>query len=195
MARKSAAPRLRIEFVLTAVVLLVFMIWASRSCNSTRAEYAMIAEEEARRAYEDSVQVAQDAALQAAELETAARAAAAARVAADAAEETVIQLGGDTLGGGGRRIIREKVVPLYTTIDGLNVRSGPGMNYKLVDRLPLFEEVHYLGEVTDSTYQINLGRVTPDEPWVKIRTPKGKPGWVYGAGVSYYKKKLEGVEN
>ncbi|PHN07173.1 SH3 domain-containing protein [Flavilitoribacter nigricans] len=82
--------------------------------------------------------------------------------------------------------------PLYVTIDGLNLRDEPKLSGKVLTSLKLFEEVAFMGEVTDSTEQINLGRITPDEPWIKVRG-RGHVGWVYGAGVEYYKKKLEGA--
>ncbi len=59
--------------------------------------------------------------------------------------------------------------------------------------LKLFEEVAFLNEVSDSTTQLNLGYEITDEPWVKVRHPKGQVGWVYGAGVNYYPKKRGGV--
>ncbi|MGB3800765.1 MAG: hypothetical protein WA952_13200, partial [Lewinella sp.] len=65
----------------------------------------------------------------------------------------------------------------------------------IIGRLGLYEPVTYMNEVTDSLFTINLGEVTPTEPWVKIRLESGKQGWVYGAGVSFYKYKLEGVIN
>ncbi|MEL7163504.1 MAG: hypothetical protein AAFN92_22290, partial [Bacteroidota bacterium] len=65
----------------------------------------------------------------------------------------------------------------------------------IVARIPLYEEVFFLGEVTDSLYQIDLGEVTPTAPWVRIKLKDGKQGWVYGAGVSYYKFRLAGVVN
>lgn len=82
--------------------------------------------------------------------------------------------------------------PLYVTIDGLNLRDQPNLNGKVLTSLKLYEEVAFMGEVTDSTEQINLGEITPDEPWVKV-SGRGHVGWVYGAGVEYYKKKLEGA--
>ena len=51
-----------------------------------------------------------------------------------------------------------------------------------------------MNEVTDSTYQISLGKEMADEPWVKVKNNRGKIGWVYGAGINYYKKKREGVQ-
>ncbi len=82
---------------------------------------------------------------------------------------------------------------LYITINNLKVRKEPGLKSDVISQLPLFSEVKFLDEVTDSTFQINLGYETADEPYVKIRTPQGKDGWVYGAGVNYYKKKRSGV--
>lgn len=83
---------------------------------------------------------------------------------------------------------------LYITIDGLNMRTGPHLDSSVVVKLPLFEEVIFMNEVTDSTQRISLGKVIADEPWVKVRTKRGKVGWVYGAGVHYHRKKREGVE-
>ncbi|MCB9282457.1 MAG: SH3 domain-containing protein [Lewinellaceae bacterium] len=82
---------------------------------------------------------------------------------------------------------------LYVTIDGLNLRSEPGLKSKVLAKIPLFEEVYFLNEVTDSTTELSIGYEKANEPWVKVRTKKGQEGWVYGAGVSYYKKKRPGT--
>ena len=82
---------------------------------------------------------------------------------------------------------------LYVTIDGLNLRSEPGLKSGVLAKIPLFEEVYFLNEVTDSTTALSIGYEKTNEPWVKVRTKKGQEGWVYGAGVSYYKKKRPGT--
>jgi len=82
---------------------------------------------------------------------------------------------------------------LYITIDNLKLRKSPSLDSVVVATLPLFEEVYFLNEVTEFTQEISLGYEIADEPWVKIRTRKGLDGWVYGAGVHYYKKKRNGV--
>ncbi|MBK6620853.1 MAG: SH3 domain-containing protein [Saprospirales bacterium] len=82
---------------------------------------------------------------------------------------------------------------LYVTIDGLNLRSTPGLKSGVLAKLVLFEEVYFLNEVTDSTTEVSLGYEKAKEPWVKVRTRKGQEGWVFGAGVSYYKKKRPGT--
>jgi hypothetical protein len=81
---------------------------------------------------------------------------------------------------------------LYITIDGLKMRTGPSLDSAMVTQMKLFEQVDFLNEFTDSTYQINLGYEMADEPWFKIQH-RGKIGWVYGAGVNFYKKKREGA--
>lgn len=83
---------------------------------------------------------------------------------------------------------------LFVTIDGLNLRDKPDLEGELLVKLPLYETVYFMNEVTDSTFQISLGKETADEPWVKVRSKKGHVGWVYGAGVDYYKYKRSGVE-
>ena len=176
MATKGSGSLVRVEFIVSALILLAILIWGTRSCNRTYTEARAEREAALRQAYLDSL-----------EQELAAQAA-----AQPPAAPPGVSL--DTIRGGSLQIIRERLTPLYSTIDGLNVRQGPGVQYEVVDRLQLFEEVSFLNEVTDSTEQINLGGITPDEPWVKIRTRKGREGWVYGAGVDFYKRKLEGVE-
>ena len=87
----------------------------------------------------------------------------------------------------------ERVTVLYSTINGLNVRTGPSLKNRVIKRLDLYEEVTFTGNVTDSLYTIDLGEIEPTAPWVQIRTKENKTGWVYGPGVSYYKYQLKGV--
>lgn len=82
---------------------------------------------------------------------------------------------------------------LYVTIDKLKVRKTPGLKGESLGELKLFDEVYYMNEVTDSTYEVNLGREKAKEPYVKIKTKRGTVGWVYGAGVNYIKKKRAGT--
>lgn len=190
-AKKTSLNNNRVALVILSLCMLLFMIYALNQCGDEDAEYAMVAEENARKNYLDSLQRAEDsiAARIVIDLESEARADALRR----AATQTLI--GDSVVGAPQTQVIRERLTPLYVTFDGLNVRSGPGLNYGKVDRLELYDEVIFLNEITDSTFQINLGQVTPNEPWIKIKTSSGKEGWVYGAGVEYFKKRLNGVEN
>ena len=83
---------------------------------------------------------------------------------------------------------------LFITIDKLKIRSSPGLKSKVLGELPLFSEVYFMDEVTDSIYSLSLGKEMAHEPYIKVKTKRGTIGWVYGAGVNYYKKKREGVQ-
>jgi len=91
-----------------------------------------------------------------------------------------------------QKVIIDRAI-LYVTIDGLKLRKGPSLDSLTIQKLPLFEKVYFLDEVTDFKQKINLGRKVTEEPWVKIKTKKGRIGWVYGAGVHYIKQKNDGV--
>ncbi len=82
---------------------------------------------------------------------------------------------------------------LYVTIEGLNVRAEPSLKAKSFGKLKLHDQVAFLDKVTEDTQKLSLGTEEANEPWVKIRTKRGTIGWVYGAGVSFYKTKRKGV--
>lgn len=92
------------------------------------------------------------------------------------------------------KVITRNTTPLYVTIDGLNMRSAPHLDSAVIVKLQLHEAVEFMNEVTDSTQAINLGKAIANEPWIKVRHKKGHTGWVYGAGVHYYKMKNPDAE-
>lgn len=86
-----------------------------------------------------------------------------------------------------------KASTLYVTIDGLKVRKEPGLKGESIAKLKLYEPVTFLNKKTEWTQEISLGYEKVTDHWVKIRTQSGKEGWVFGAGVHYYKMKRQGV--
>ncbi|MDX1666843.1 MAG: SH3 domain-containing protein [Saprospiraceae bacterium] len=86
-----------------------------------------------------------------------------------------------------------RYTPLYVTIDGLNLRAAPNLESEVLTKLQLYEEVQFLNEVTEFETELSLGKETASEPWIKVKSKKGHSGWVFGAGVHYYKKKHEGA--
>jgi hypothetical protein len=88
---------------------------------------------------------------------------------------------------------QENSTLLFVTIDGLKVRKEPGLKSETVAKLDLYEQVYFLNQKTDWTQEISLGTEKVTDRWVKIRTKAGKTGWVFGAGVNYYKEKRKGV--
>lgn len=182
MADTKPSGLIKFQFLLFGLLLVALLIWGSGKCSRTLDDY------ESERMAETIAQLRADSLARA---EVDATAQPNNPLTAPSREPTTQA---DTLRGGNIRVIRERTTPLYVTIENLALRAGPGLNYQVVDRLKLFDEVNFLQEVTDSLYEIKLGSITPREPWVKVRSAKGRDGWVYGAGVDFYKYELEGVE-
>lgn len=86
-----------------------------------------------------------------------------------------------------------KYSTLFVTIDGLKMRKQPGLKGELVAQLDLYEQVYFLNQKSEKTEEISLGYEKVTDHWVKVRTKSGKEGWVFGAGVHYYKMKRKGV--
>ncbi|MFN0035360.1 MAG: SH3 domain-containing protein [Saprospiraceae bacterium] len=82
---------------------------------------------------------------------------------------------------------------LFATMEGLKVRKEPGLKGETLAELKLYEPVTFLNKKTDWTQEISLGYEKVTDHWVKVRTQSGKEGWVFGAGVHYYKMKRQGV--
>ena len=181
MAKKESSPLIKFEFIVFGALLLLLLVWGSRKCSRTQADLEAQAIEEE-----------EDAATQALIDSLAAVAANAGNQQQSRPAQPAPNVARDTMRGGNLEIIRERITPLYVLIDGLNMRSGPGLEYEIVDRFPLHEEIYFMRDVTDSIYEINLGKRTFNAPWVKVQSRKGREGWVYGACVDYYKYTLEG---
>jgi len=82
---------------------------------------------------------------------------------------------------------KRSYTPLYVTLQDLKVRKGPSRDSSIITVLPLNEEVMFMEKRTDFRERINIGTEITNEPWVYIQTKKGHKGWVYGAGIHYFK--------
>jgi len=82
-----------------------------------------------------------------------------------------------------------KYSTLYVTIEGLNLRKAPGIKAETIEQLALYQAVLFLNQKSEKQEEINLGTEKVTDYWVKVRTQSGKEGWVFGAGVYYYKTK------
>ncbi len=161
MSKSAKNPR--IELLVIALILLVFFVWAVSRCNHQRA--AMLRKMEAQ-ARQERLQDSLD------------------RVAL--MQQTLPPK--DTTPPPPKvEIIREQVTPLYVAMDEINMRAEPKINGKLLARLKLYDELVFLNETTDFKQELSIGNITYNEPWVKVKNKRGQVGWVYGAGVHYYK--------
>lgn len=172
MEKKNKVLLPRVEIMIMGVLFLIFLIWSVSKCSSTRRRLAQEAERQKQEQAEYEASLLQNQ--------------------KDTAQATPPA----TPPPSSPRAFKQTYTPLYITIDGMNVRSAPSLNSSIVERLQLFDEVEFLNEVTDFREEITIGDEMTNEPWVKIKTPKGKEGWVYGAGVHYYKtKRLMNTDN
>lgn len=169
MAQKdrSLLPRVELWLILGSLIFIVF--WAATQCSQTRRSYRDREAAQRRRDHEDSL-----AAGLITRRDTAARPAPAASGSSPASAPSRMRL--------------------YVSIKKLKMRDQPGLNGKLLGELPLHEEVYFLNEVTRYKQAINLGKQIVEEPWVKIQTQRGQVGWVFGAGVHYYKTTHPGAD-
>jgi len=153
------------ELALIAMFFLSFVIWTVSKCTVTQAKY----EEEAtsvdiNTAKKDSIATANAQAIKAA----------ATKAKAPSVKKT-------------RTVIKE-VTKLYVVLDRLKLRKGPTRDSAIVYQFKLNDQVTFLEQVTDFTEKINIGTKIADEPWIKVRGQGGHEGWVYGAGVHYYRR-------
>ena len=162
---KSILPRL--EIMIIGVFFISFVFWAVARCNRTRAEYA---EMEYQEKVQDSLEK---------------------EMTAEIAKPVTPKEETPEVAQPVFEVPDQPITPLYVTLENLNVRDKPSLSGKIVGRLKLFDEVTFLNEVTDFRQEIKLGEISAYEPWVKVKTDEGKEGWVYGAGVHYFKTKLD----
>ncbi len=189
MATKKTNNARLVPFIIMSLLTLIFLIWAMQQCSRDDGDYAMIAEREARETYIDTMRRAEQERRIRAEINAEQEA----RDAALQRARTQPLPGDSIVRVPAADIVVQRVTPLYSTINGLNVRTGPSIRNSKIARLGLYEEVTFAGEVTDSLYTIDLGEIAPTAPWVKVKLKNGKEGWVFGACVSYYKFQLQGV--
>ena len=179
--KKSFLPKFEVLIIL--VFFFSFMAWAASKCSETKALYQDEVIEEEDTASTEAAEIADSSAMTLS-----------APAAANNNTTTVAPTVAPTTTPS-PTVSQSKLAPLYVTIDGLNMRTGPSRDSSIILKLKLFEQVNFMGEFTDSTEQINLGYEIADEPWFKVQHIRGKVGWVYGAGVNFYKKKRSGVVN
>lgn len=178
--KKGPGLRIKTEVIIVLVFFLCFILWAITKCNDKKKEYVVndpdtteetnIAEDDTLGTPTTTVERPQAEGAQSSVANTN-----------PTEENTVI-----------KTVYATK---LYVSIDGLKLRRGPSVDSPFITTLPLFDELTFLNEVTDSTDIISVGNgIMENKPWVKVRHWKGNEGWVYGAFVNYYKQKYPDLE-
>lgn len=178
MADKKASLVPRLEVIIILVFFISFLFWAASRCSRTKQNLQGTTGALAK---QDSL------ATEAAEAQV--DSASLAELAAKAAARNPKSQTTESISAA-----RSKVI-LFVVIDELNLRSEPNLNSEVIDVLGLLSEVEYLQERTDFTTELKLSEnISANEPWLKVRSPKGREGWVYGAGVDYHKEPYPGLQ-
>jgi hypothetical protein len=169
MSEKKTSILPSLELLIIAAFFIGFAFWAINKCSSTRSQYISRVERERQRELEDSLR------------------------------QTPTKTQGEApKNDPATTVPTPSTAPalsrLYVSIEGLKVRRNPSTEAEVLETLSLFDEVYFLNQVTDSLSTVNLGKQTVSEPWIKVQTRKGRAGWVFGAGVHYYRRKHPGAD-
>jgi Bacterial SH3 domain len=174
--KKGAGFRIRTEALIVLIFFFCFIIWGISKCRS-RSKTVEFDEEKAKA-------IADSMAMDSLNKLTA-------NFPKSDSLQAVLQGGNPQTGTIVQTVYATK---LYVSIEGLKLRRGPSIDSPFITTLPLFDELVFLNEVSDSTDIISLNEdLIANEPWVRVRSSKGQEGWVYGAGVHYYKLKYPGM--
>jgi len=175
--KKKALPS--IEIIIVLVFFFSFIVWAVSKCDAKKTMYELQAAEEEAATNENIAESENTAIFPADRTDRP-------------TSEYSRQNNTTTNNNAQAPTIRTETVyatKLYVNIQDLKLRTGPSLDSTVLLTLPLHYELEFMNEVTDSTQQISLGEGTiAEEPWIKVRHHKGHIGWVYGAGVHYYKQ-------
>ena len=93
-----------------------------------------------------------------------------------------------TGGNAGETVSESGVKNVWTVTSDVKLRGTPGLDGKLLGKIPKGIQLTYLNIKTDKTQRLTIDGIEQDEPWLKVRTPRGTVGWVYGGVVRFYKK-------
>jgi len=72
-------------------------------------------------------------------------------------------------------------LPLQVIADKVYLRSEAGIEGDVVAALPAQSLVYDLGEVSSFLTQIQRQGKNYEAPWLKVQTPEGQSGWVFGS--------------
>ena len=155
----------KLELLVITVFIILFSSWAVSKCSDKKQELRdKLAAEASEDRARDSIELAAQMAKQAPKKEDPPTPTTTTENAAD-----------------------DKGTILFVVTEELNLRAEPNIKSTLIAKLSLHDELIFLNEVTDFKNEFAIEGKTYNEPWVKVKNNKGQSGWVYGAGVHYFK--------
>lgn len=157
----------KLELLVITVFIILFSSWAVSKCSVKKQELRdKLAAEASEDRARDSIELAAQMAKQAPKKENPPT------TTSTATTETTTE---------------DKGTILFVVTEELNLRTEPNIKSTLIAKLSLHDELIFLNEVTDFKNEFAIEGKTYNEPWIKVKNNKGQTGWVYGAGVHYFK--------
>lgn len=180
----------RFEILFIVVLFLGFFAWAFNKCSNSQITHPVVeTEENATEDTEDASPAASNnpnsPTYDLNDVEKLPPASTSTNITSTASSGNVEVVGKPN--GNNATATRKSYTPLYVTLQDLKVRRGPSRDSSIVTILSLNEEVMFMEKRTDFRERINIGTEFTNEPWVYVQTQKGHKGWVYGAGIHYFK--------
>lgn len=83
---------------------------------------------------------------------------------------------------------------LYVWVDNLRARKTPGKDGEILVELRSGERLVYMDEKSSFTETVELRGHKYTEPWLKVKLPDGRIGWVFGGAVTNDKKQVDFAE-
>lgn len=83
---------------------------------------------------------------------------------------------------------------LYVWVDNLRARKAPGKDGEILVELRSGERLVYMDENSSFTETVELRGHKYTEPWLKVKLPDGRIGWVFGGAVTSDKKQVDLAE-
>ena len=76
-------------------------------------------------------------------------------------------------------------VELKAILDNVRIRDIAGLKGKEIETVSKDAKLFYQNEMSDFTDEITLRGIAYNDPWLKVKTEKGKTGWVYAGAVKF----------
>ena len=149
----------RMEILVGGALLLVFLMWAGNRCTETKNQLKEEAQTQAAADSLANIKETPDESAASKDILAEALSKKQNELAADDAVAKADSLKNASATTAASTTANPITNPagsiLYITIDDLKIRTEPGLTSRVLGELPLFSEVYFMNEVTDSIYSLS----------------------------------------
>lgn len=162
----------RIETVIIAILILIFLVWSYDACSARRKRYQPQEPPASEQSAQEEAQEEQQPAATDPSTATQQPTTPAATSPTTAAPTTAPSFS-----------------TVYVYVNGLKLRDKATLSgSQVLTELPKGAALFYLNNKTTYNDQITLDNVAYNEPWIEVQTADSRQirGWVYAGGVRFY---------